>query len=120
MSAAGFRLDFGDDKSGIYKKYITRGGGYYIDVGASQLIVNGKIKLAHSSKGIKGFEADGLVLADGRKPEADIVVLATGFDNMKTTLGKILGSKIADKCKAVWGLDAEGEVNGVICLILAS
>jgi cation diffusion facilitator CzcD-associated flavoprotein CzcO len=110
---AGFKLDFGHDGSGIYRKYITRGGGYYIDVGASQLLIDGKIGVVQSPAGINGFEADSVVLADGRKLEADIVVLATGFDNMKTTLRKTLGDKIADRCKDVWDLDAEGEVNTV-------
>jgi hypothetical protein len=110
---AGFKLDFGDDKSGIYRKYITRGGGYYIDVGASQLIIDGKIKVHQSPGGISRFEENGLVLADGSKLDADVVVLATGFDNMRTTLRKTLGDKIADRCKDVWDLDNEGEVNAV-------
>lgn len=31
LAKAGFKLDFGHDGSGIYRKYIERGGGYYID-----------------------------------------------------------------------------------------
>src|SRR6185312_15298087 len=38
LTKAGFRLDFGDDNSGLFMKYLRRGSGYYIDVGASQLI----------------------------------------------------------------------------------
>jgi cation diffusion facilitator CzcD-associated flavoprotein CzcO len=113
LEKAGFKLDYGEDGSGISRKYLTRGGGYYIDVGASQLIIDGKIKVVQSPNGIKCFEADGLVLVDGRKLEADIVVLATGFDNMRTSVRKILGDKISDRCKDVWDLDAEGEINAV-------
>jgi cation diffusion facilitator CzcD-associated flavoprotein CzcO len=109
----GFKLDFGHDGSGIYRKYVTRGGGYYIDVGASQLLIDGKIKLEQSPDGIKGFTEKSLVLADGRELEADVVVLATGFDSMNTTLRKALGDKIADRCKEVWDLDEEGEVRTV-------
>jgi hypothetical protein len=54
-----------------------------------------------------------LVLADGTKKEADIVVLATGYDNMRTSARKIFGNKVADRCKDVWDLDDEGEVNAV-------
>ncbi|KAF5864448.1 hypothetical protein ETB97_007551 [Aspergillus alliaceus] len=50
---------------------------------------------------------------DGTALEADIVVLATGYDNMRTTVRKILGDKVADRCKDVWDLDEEGEVNAV-------
>ena len=45
LEKAGFKLDFGDDDSGLFMKYLRRGSGYYIDVGASQLIIDGKIKL---------------------------------------------------------------------------
>lgn len=113
LEKAGFKVDFGHDGSGIYRKYITRGGGYYIDVGASQLIIDGKIGVVQSPEGIREFMPNGLMLADGRKLEADIVVLATGFQNMKTTLRNTLGDKIADRCGDVWDLDAEGEVNTV-------
>ncbi|KAH8648890.1 putative flavin-containing monooxygenase YUCCA3 [Tricladium varicosporioides] len=113
LTKAGFKLDFGDDKSGIYRKYITRGGGYYINVGCSQLIIDGKIKVQQSPNGISHFESDALVLADGTRMEADIIVLATGFDNMRTSARKIFGDTIADRCKDVWDLDEEGEVNAM-------
>jgi cation diffusion facilitator CzcD-associated flavoprotein CzcO len=113
LTKAGFKLDFGDDKSGIYRKYITRGGGYYIDVGCSKLIIDGKIGIKQSPDGISHFESDALVLADGTKMDADVVVLATGFDNMRTSVRKIFGDTVADRCKDVWDLDEEGEVNAM-------
>lgn len=116
LTKAGFKIDFGEDGSGIYRKYVTRGGGYYIDVGCSQLIIDGKIKLQQSPGGIQGFEPHALVLADGTKLDADIVVLATGYDNMVTSARKILGDKVADRCQDVWDLDSEGEVKTVCVL----
>ena len=113
LGKVGFKIDFGNDGSGIYRKYITRGGGYYIDVGCSELIIKGEIKVEQSPDGIKGFNANALVLADGRELEADVVVLATGYDNMRTTLRKALGDEVADRCNDVWDLDEEGEVNAV-------
>lgn len=77
LAKAGFKVDFGSDRSGIYRKYITRGGGYYIEVGCSQLIIDGKITVKQSPNGISRFEPDALVLADGTKLKADVVVLAT-------------------------------------------
>jgi cation diffusion facilitator CzcD-associated flavoprotein CzcO len=112
LARAGFDLDYCHDNSGILRKYLTRGGGYYIDVGCSQLIVDGKIKVKQS-RGIAKFDPDGLVLADGSKLQADVVVLATGYDNMRTTVRKALGDKVADRCKDVWDLDGEGELNAV-------
>lgn len=113
LTKPGFKIDFGEDGSGIYHKYIFRGGGYYIDVGCSKLIIDSKVKLKRSLDGIKGFEPNALVLADGTKLDADIVVLATCFDNMRTSVREILGNKITDRYKDVWDLDAEGEVNAV-------
>ena len=45
LETAGFMLDFGEDETGLCMKYIRRGSGYYIDVGASELIADGEIKL---------------------------------------------------------------------------
>jgi hypothetical protein len=113
LQKAGFALDFGLDGSGLFRKYMTKGGGYYIDVGCSSLIVSGAICLLHCPEGIAGFESNGVRLADGRFVEADVVVLATGYDNMRTSCRKILGDEIADKVSDVWDLDIEGELNGV-------
>jgi hypothetical protein len=113
LDKAGFEVYKGIDNGGISRLYYTRGGGYYIDVGASKHIIDGNIKVHKSPEGIKGFEPHGLVLADGKKLDADFVVLATGFDNMRTTVRKVLGDKVADRCKDVWDLDEEGELQAV-------
>lgn len=113
LTEAGFKLDFGPDGSGIYRKYITRGGGYYIDVGCSQLIAERKVKVRHSPEGIAGFAPNGLVLADGTTLEADIVVLATGYDGMRSSTRKIMGDKVANRVQDCWGLDEQGEINSV-------
>ncbi|KAE8391753.1 hypothetical protein BDV23DRAFT_182117 [Aspergillus alliaceus] len=113
LQKAGFELDFGIDGAGISRAYMTRGGGYYVDVGCSPLIADGKIRIKRSPEGISSFNEHNLILKDGTALEADIVVLATGYDNMRTTVRKILGDKVADRCKDVWDLDEEGEVNAV-------
>ena len=41
LARAGFKLDFGEDNTGWQFKYLTRGGGYYFNVGCSDLIVKG-------------------------------------------------------------------------------
>lgn len=113
LEKAGFKLDWAIDGAGIARLYFTRGGGYYVDVGCSKLIIDGKVKVHQSPEGISGFTPDALVLKDGTQLNADIVVLATGYDNMKTTVQKVMGSKVAARCKDVWDLDAEGELNAV-------
>jgi hypothetical protein len=64
---------------------MTRRGGYYIDIGCSRLIIDGKIKVLQSSGEIEGFTEDAIQLADGSALPADIVVLATAYDNMRTS-----------------------------------
>jgi cation diffusion facilitator CzcD-associated flavoprotein CzcO len=113
LAKVGFNLTTGVDGGGLFSLFLTRGGGYYIDVGCSKLIVDGRIKIVQSPKGIKEFEKDKLVLADGTKLDADVVVLATGYDNMRTSLRKALGDEVASRCKDVWDLDLEGELNAV-------
>ncbi|VUC35020.1 unnamed protein product [Clonostachys rosea] len=113
LERAGFKIDNAIDGSGIARLYYTRGGGYYIDVGCSKLIIDGKVKVHQSPGGISGFTPDALVLKDGTELKADIVVLATGYDNMKTTAQKIMGDKVASRLRDVWDLDEEGELNAM-------
>ncbi|KAJ5221561.1 flavoprotein CzcO associated with the cation diffusion facilitator CzcD [Penicillium citrinum] len=113
LERAGFKFEWGIDRSGIARLYYTRGGGYYVDVGCSKLIIDGKIKMHQSPGGITGFARDAVVLKDGTHLNADIVVLATGYDNMKTTVQKVMGSKVAERCNDFWDLDVEGELNSI-------
>ncbi|KAL7783623.1 hypothetical protein V8C37DRAFT_396941 [Trichoderma ceciliae] len=113
LARAGFQLDYAEDGSGIYRKYITRGGGYYIDVGCSQLIIDGKVKVKSNPGGIKSFTADGLLLADGSELKADIVIMATGYQTMHSTAHKLFGDKVASRLGKVWDLNEEGEVNSI-------
>ena len=108
LQAAGFGIDMGDNESGLFIKYFQRGGGYYIDVGASQLIVDGKIKVKQGQE-IAQILPDGIEFADGSKLEADEIIFATGYQNMRTEARGIFGDELADRVGDVWGLNEEGE-----------
>ncbi|KAL8727123.1 MAG: hypothetical protein Q9166_006256 [cf. Caloplaca sp. 2 TL-2023] len=108
LQAAGFALDNGPECAGIYTKYLHRGGGYYIDVGASQLIADGQIKIKQGQE-IERVNPHSLTFSDGSELEADEVVFATGYQNMRETARKIFGDELADRVKDVWGFDEEGE-----------
>lgn len=105
LEKAGFRLDWGDDGSGLFMKYLRRGSGYYIDIGASQLIIDGEIRLAHGD--IREIVEDGLVLEDGTKLEADLIVHATGYGSMNGWAADLIGQDVADRVGKVWGLGSE-------------
>jgi len=109
LEKAGFKLDNGPDEAGFFMKYFQRGGGYYIDVGASQLIIDGKIKIKQG-KEITEVKKHGLLFEDGSELEADEIVFATGYENMRGTARKIFGDEIANNIKDVWEFDEEGEL----------
>ncbi len=102
LEKAGFKLDWGDDGSGLFMKYLRRGSGYYIDVGASQLIIDGKIKLAHGQ--VKEITETGVMLADGTHLPADVIVYATGYGSMNGWAADLIGKDVADKVGKCWGL----------------
>lgn len=93
-------------------KYLSRGGGYYLDVGASQLIADGKIKIKQGQE-IEKITAHGVVFEDGQELRADEIVFATGYGNMRETMGTIFGDEESEKVGDVWGFDHEGEVRGM-------
>jgi putative flavoprotein involved in K+ transport len=102
LEAAGFELDFGDDDSGLFMKYLRRGSGYYIDVGACELVADGSIKLAHGQ--VSHLAENAVVLADGTELPADVVVYATGYGSMNGWAADLMGQEIADRVGKVWGL----------------
>lgn len=102
LAAAGFELDWGDDGSGLFMKYLRRGSGYYIDVGACDLVADGTIALAHGQ--VSHLTEDSVVLADGTELPADVVVYATGYGSMNGWAADLIGQDVADKVGKVWGL----------------
>ncbi|KAK4613299.1 putative indole-3-pyruvate monooxygenase [Fulvia fulva] len=108
LEKAGFKCDDGTDDSGLFVKYLQRNGGYYIDVGASQIIADGKIKVKHGQE-ITEITAHGLSFADGTSLEADEIVFATGYQNMRSQARITVGDEVTDRVGDVRGLDKEGE-----------
>lgn len=106
LEKAGFMLDWGDDDTGLFMKYLRRGSGYYIDVGASRLIIEGKIKLV-SGVDVARLAEDAVVLADGTELPADVVVYATGYGSMNGWAADLISREVADKVGKCWGLGSD-------------
>lgn len=102
LRAAGFLLDFGEDESGLALKYLRRGSGYYIDVGASERIADGSIKLCN--RPIDAIEPDGVRLADGTLLPADVIVYATGYGSMTGWAEMLISKQVADAVGPCWGV----------------
>ena len=103
LADAGFMLDYGDDDTGLFMKYLRRGSGYYIDVGASQLIIDGRIKLKSGSD-VSHLTATSVVLKDGTELPADLVIYATGYGSMNGWAADLISQDVADTVGKCWGL----------------
>ena len=112
LHAAGLTTDYGEDGTGHPLKFMRRGGGYYLDVGCSQLIVDRKIAIVQAADTTR-FTPTGLLFADGSERHFDAVVLATGYENTQELARKLFGSEIADAIGPIWGLDDEGELRNI-------
>ena len=105
LEKAGFEHDWGDDGSGLFMKYLRRGSGYYIDVGAADLVANGDIKLVKGQ--VDHLTEDSVVLADGTSLPADLIVYATGYGSMNGWAADLISQEVADRVGKVWGLGSD-------------
>lgn len=102
LTRVGFKLDFGEAGTGWQFKYLTRGGGYYFNVGCSDLIVSGAIKLKQFDD-IQTFVTDGARMKDGTTVAADLIVLSTGYKPQDYLVRKLFGDGVADRVGPIWG-----------------
>ncbi len=105
LAKAGFELDWGADGSGLFMKYLRRGSGYYIDVGAADLVANGDVELVHGQ--VARLTEDAVVLEDGTELPADLVVLATGYNSMNGWVADLVDQETADRLGKCWGLGSD-------------
>jgi putative flavoprotein involved in K+ transport len=104
LRARGFKLDNGPYEAGHQLKIRAQHGGYYLNVGCSELIANGEVGLVQTED-VEGFVPEGLLMRDGRLLKADLVVAATGFEPPIEAVGRLLGNDVAEKIGPIWGLD---------------
>jgi len=107
-NAKGFQFDIGEDETGHQMKYRRRGGGYYLDAGCAQLIIDGEVGLLQYDR-IDRFVKDGALLKDGTVFPADLIVLATGYYMQQELVRRVLGEDISEKVGPIWGIGEDGE-----------
>lgn len=112
LSAVGFKTHLGEDETGFQLQYLRGAGGYYINVGCSELIIQKKIGLVQFEDADR-FVAEGLRMKDERVIPCDLVVLATGFKNMQESIRAIVGDKIADRVGPIWGFDEDYNMRNI-------
>ncbi len=109
LKKRGFQFDIGEDETGHQMKYRRRGGGYYLDAGCAQLIIDGEVGLLQYDR-IDRFVKDGALLKDGTVFPADLIVLATGYYMQQELVRRVLGEAIAEKVGPIWGIGDDGEM----------
>ena len=112
LERVGFKLDFGEGGTGWQFKYLTRGGGYYFNVGCSDLIVQGEIGLVQFSD-IAGFVAQGARMRTGDTLAADLIVLATGYKGQEVLVRELFGDDVAARVGPIWGFGDEQELRNM-------
>jgi putative flavoprotein involved in K+ transport len=112
LEQRGFKLDWGEDGTGWQFKYLTRGGGYYFNVGCSDLVAEGKIALRQFSD-IERFEAQGARMRDGSAIAADLIVLATGYKGQEHLVRKLFGEDVASRVGPIWGFGGDQELRNM-------
>ncbi len=105
LERAGFEHDWGEDNSGLFMKYLRRGSGYYIDVGAADLVADGRVKLARGQ--VDHLTERAVVLEDGTELPAELVVYATGYGSMNGWAAELISQEVADRVGKVWGLGSD-------------
>jgi putative flavoprotein involved in K+ transport len=112
LQAKGFKIDIGEDGGGHQMKVRRQHGGYYLNVGCSDLIISGEIGLLQYED-IDRFVAEGALMKDGRIEKADLLVTATGYQKPQQVVRELLGNEMAEKIGPIWGLGPDGELRNM-------
>jgi cation diffusion facilitator CzcD-associated flavoprotein CzcO len=112
LASIGFAVDFGDDATGFQMKYLRTGGGYYLNVGCSELLVEKQIDFIRMED-IDAFGESEVNLVDGRTIEIEAVILATGYEGQESMVERLLGRRVAQRVGKIWGFDEEGELRNM-------
>ncbi|MDB5635113.1 MAG: monooxygenase [Bradyrhizobium sp.] len=112
LARVGFKLDYGEGNTGWQFKYLTRGGGYYFNVGCSDLVASGEIKLRQFSD-IESFVADGARMTSGEMLAAELIVLATGYKRQEYLVRKLFGDEVTERVGPIWGFGEEQELRNM-------
>ena len=112
LARIGFKLDYGEDDTGWQFKYLTRGGGYYFNVGCSDLVASGAIGLKQFAD-IDTFTTAGARMKTGETLPADLIVLATGYRPQEELVRKLFGDAVTKRVGPIWGFGAGQELRNM-------
>ncbi|NUU21390.1 MAG: NAD(P)/FAD-dependent oxidoreductase [Streptomycetaceae bacterium] len=108
LAARGFQFEWGPDGTGIIGAHMSGTDGYQIDIGASELIADGRIRLKQGVELAEIKDGTTVVFSDGSELAADLIVFATGYEQLWNHIRPTLGAAAARIDKA-YGRAADGE-----------
>jgi hypothetical protein len=108
LEARGFKLNWGPNGTGIIGAHMSGVDSYQIDIGASELIADGRVGLKQGVEVSEIVDGDTVVFSDGTTMRVDLIVFATGYHQFWGHMAPLLGSAAAKIDKA-YGRAADGE-----------
>jgi cation diffusion facilitator CzcD-associated flavoprotein CzcO len=112
LNGVGFRTHYGPDDTGNVIQYFRTGGGYYLNVGGAELIIDGKVSVRQFDE-VSHFTPDHIVWSKGVSERVHLVLLATGYNSPTAALTRWFGSDVSKSLGAVWGFDEGGELRNM-------
>jgi cation diffusion facilitator CzcD-associated flavoprotein CzcO len=112
LRRVGFLLDNGEDDTGYFLKLLRHQAGYYLNVGASDLIIAGRIGLK-AGVDIDRLEKNKIIFSDGTSLAADTIVLATGYKPLQEGVRMMFGDEVAERVGPIWGIGDDGELRNM-------
>lgn len=108
LEAQGFKLNWGPDGTGIIGAHMSGKDSYQIDIGASELIADGRVRLKQGVEVAEIRDGETVVFTDGTTQHADLIVFATGYHQFWGHIKPALGATAAKIDKA-YGRAQDGE-----------
>lgn len=108
LRRAGQRLTTGEDKTGWIMRLFRDVAGYYLNVGASEAIVEGDIEVLDFSR-IEQVVPEGVQLDDGTVEHFDTIVCCTGYEDLSADIEWLVGPEAAERIGQCVGVADDGE-----------
>ncbi|KAH8660338.1 hypothetical protein BX600DRAFT_438549 [Xylariales sp. PMI_506] len=115
LEKAGMLLRRDPKKGSLLDHQAVKGGSLYIDQGANNMIIDGRIKVEVCEGGVREFYEQGVTLTNGKNLDADVVIFATGYEKAGPVIRKLVGEDMFEKMGGFGALDDEQERKGWWC-----
>jgi putative flavoprotein involved in K+ transport len=111
LEARGFQLEWGPNGTGIIGSHMAGRDSYQINIGASELIADGSVGLKPGVE-LAEVKEHSVVFTDGTELEVDLILFATGYEQLWEYMRPALGGA-AEKVTKVYGRAEDGEYANV-------